>query len=308
MSLSPELRKRLSELVKSDRILLFMKGNRLSPQCGFSATVVQILDSLVPNYTTVDVLEDPDIRAGIKDFSEWPTIPQLYIDGEFVGGCDIVREMHLGGELHQVLGLPRPEHRSPHISITDEAAQILRHAMLEQEDQHLHIAIDARFRNSLSLGPKEGDELEVEANGITMLIDRDSAARADGITLHVLETEQGPQLALSNPLAPTGVKQMSVQELKRLLDKSEPLELVDVRTPEERAKAHIEGSQRLDEETTVRLESLGKDTLLVFHCQHGGRSQAAAEHFAQRGFTNVYSLSEGIDAWSKEIDPSVPRY
>jgi len=96
-------RSRLDGLVKDHRVLLFMKGNRQRPQCGFSATVVQILDSLLPDYRTVNVLEDPEIREGIKEYSAWPTIPQLYVGGEFQGGCDIIREMYESGELQQKL-------------------------------------------------------------------------------------------------------------------------------------------------------------------------------------------------------------
>ena len=103
MNLDPATRQRIDELVKKNRVLLFMKGERGYPQCGFSATVVQILDSLIPDYLTVDVLRDPAIRDGIKAYSQWPTIPQLYIDGEFQGGCDIVREMYASGELQEKL-------------------------------------------------------------------------------------------------------------------------------------------------------------------------------------------------------------
>ena len=93
----------IDELVKSHKVLLFMKGNRQVPQCGFSATVVQMLDQLLPEYATVDVLQHPEIRAGIKEYSSWPTVPQLYVDGEFQGGCDIVREMYENGELQKLL-------------------------------------------------------------------------------------------------------------------------------------------------------------------------------------------------------------
>ena len=96
-------RARIDGLVKGNEVLLFMKGNRQRPQCGFSATVVQILDSLLPEYRTVDVLADPEIREGIKEYSSWPTIPQLYVSGEFQGGCDIVTEMYQSGELQQKL-------------------------------------------------------------------------------------------------------------------------------------------------------------------------------------------------------------
>ena len=96
-------RQRIQTLVDSDSVVLFMKGERRSPQCGFSAQLVQILDSMVPEYTTHDVLSDPEVRQGIKEFSNWPTIPQLYVRGEFLGGCDIVTEMYRAGELQTAL-------------------------------------------------------------------------------------------------------------------------------------------------------------------------------------------------------------
>ena len=103
MSLSEATRSKIESLIASDRVVLFMKGERTFPQCGFSARVVQILDSLLPNYTTVDVLRAPDIRDGIKEYASWPTIPQLYVDGEFLGGCDIVTELFQTGELKRKL-------------------------------------------------------------------------------------------------------------------------------------------------------------------------------------------------------------
>jgi monothiol glutaredoxin len=103
MSLSEATRSKLTSLIGSDRVVLFMKGDRARPQCGFSARVVQILDTLLPKYTTVDVLRAPDVREGIKEYSSWPTIPQLYVDGEFLGGCDIVTELYTTGELKQKL-------------------------------------------------------------------------------------------------------------------------------------------------------------------------------------------------------------
>jgi len=103
VSLDDATRERIQSLVDGDRVVLFMKGDRSFPQCGFSARVVQILDALLPTYATVDVLQDPEIRQGIKDFSQWPTIPQLYVGGEFLGGCDIVVEMAQEGELEPKL-------------------------------------------------------------------------------------------------------------------------------------------------------------------------------------------------------------
>jgi monothiol glutaredoxin len=96
---------RVEEIVKANPVVLFMKGTALFPQCGFSSRAVAILDRLGVPFETVDVLQDPDIRQGIKDFSEWPTVPQLYVKGEFVGGSDIMMEMFESGELQQLLGV-----------------------------------------------------------------------------------------------------------------------------------------------------------------------------------------------------------
>jgi monothiol glutaredoxin len=98
------VRKAIQDTIEKNRVVLFMKGTRQFPQCGFSGSVVQLLNQLGVEYQTVNVLADPTIRQGIKDFSNWPTIPQLYVDGKFVGGSDIVREMHANGELESLLG------------------------------------------------------------------------------------------------------------------------------------------------------------------------------------------------------------
>jgi monothiol glutaredoxin len=94
---------RIDEIVGKNDVVLFMKGTALFPQCGFSSRAVAILDHLGVGFETVDVLQDPEIRQGIKDYSDWPTVPQLYVKGEFVGGSDIMMEMYEAGELQQLL-------------------------------------------------------------------------------------------------------------------------------------------------------------------------------------------------------------
>ena len=96
---------RIEALVASSPIVVFMKGNKLMPQCGFSNNVVQILNALAVPFETFDVLSDMEIRQGIKDFSEWPTIPQVYVNGEFIGGSDILIEMYNSGELREKLSV-----------------------------------------------------------------------------------------------------------------------------------------------------------------------------------------------------------
>jgi monothiol glutaredoxin len=94
---------RIRQEIGQNDIVLYMKGSPVFPQCGFSAAVVQVLSELGVKFKGVDVLTDPSLRQGIKEFSQWPTIPQLYVKGEFVGGCDIIREMYGSGELQQLL-------------------------------------------------------------------------------------------------------------------------------------------------------------------------------------------------------------
>jgi monothiol glutaredoxin len=98
-----DVRDRIEATVKKDDIVLFMKGTPLFPQCGFSSRAIAILDHLGVKYETVDVLQDPEIRQGIKEYSDWPTVPQLYVKGEFLGGSDIMMEMFEAGELQQLL-------------------------------------------------------------------------------------------------------------------------------------------------------------------------------------------------------------
>lgn len=103
--MTPELKARIDELVVSNKILIFMKGSKLMPQCGFSNNAVQIFNSLGVPYETFDILEDYEMRQGIKEYSNWPTIPQVYIDGEFIGGSDILIDLHQKGELQQLVAV-----------------------------------------------------------------------------------------------------------------------------------------------------------------------------------------------------------
>lgn len=100
--MTPEVKAKIDGLVSKNKIFVFMKGSKLMPQCGFSNNVVQILNSLGVPYETFDVLADNDIRQGIKEYSNWPTIPQIYINGEFVGGSDVAIELYQNGELQQM--------------------------------------------------------------------------------------------------------------------------------------------------------------------------------------------------------------
>ena len=98
-----EIDARIQSTIDENKIVIFMKGSPSFPMCGFSAATIEVFNAMDVPYETVDVLQDPELREGIKVFSRWPTIPQVYVNGKFLGGCDIVREMHAGGELRPVL-------------------------------------------------------------------------------------------------------------------------------------------------------------------------------------------------------------
>jgi len=309
MTLDPETRKKIEQLVASDSVVLFMKGSRSFPQCGFSASVVNILNTLIPKYTTVNILSDVDVRTGMKEFSDWPTFPQLFIKGEFVGGADIVRQMHEAGELEKKLGGLVAAPKAPSLTVSPRAAQELSAALKEgTPGDVIHLTITPAWEHQLDLGAKEASHVTIESNGVTVQLDRASAGRAEGVVIDYIEASDGAGFKIDNPNRPATVKEIAPKELKALLDGGKVTHFYDVRTDKERQVAKIAGAVHLDDAVMAQIEELPKDTPIAFHCHHGGRSRGAAEHFLKLGFRNVYNMAGGIEAWSKDVDPSVPRY
>lgn len=305
--LSDALKKQFDDLVTKHRVVLFMKGNKHFPQCGFSAQVVGILKELGTPFETVNVLSDPAVRDGIKEYSSWPTIPQLYVGGEFLGGCDIVKELHASGELQQKLGVEVKPVAPPKVTIDDAAAKAIREAD-EGNGEHLRVEVSPAFAYELYFGPKQGSDLVVTTSGVTLLFDRESAKRADGMRITWVTTPDGGAFRIENPNEPARVKPLSAPELKSWMDQGKAFELFDVRGEDERRVAKIDRARALDAEGEKHLVGLPKDTTLVFQCHHGMRSRAAAERFVREGFTSVYNLEGGIEAWSTKVDAKVPRY
>ena len=152
MSLDPALRSRIESLLQSNRVVLFMKGQPTMPQCGFSAKAVGALSALGVDYAHVNVLADQEIREGIKVYGDWPTIPQLYIDGELVGGSDIIEQMTNSGELATLLGLEAPDRTPPAITITPAAAEMLQNAVADAgPGAALALSINAQFQPNFQL-------------------------------------------------------------------------------------------------------------------------------------------------------------
>lgn len=308
MALDTDTRDLISSLVQGNRVVLFMKGNPAQPQCGFSAKTVAALGMLVPDYLAVDVLKHPEIREGIKEFGNWPTIPQLYLDGELVGGSDIVVQMFESGELAQALGMDEPDTEPPTIGIEPEVAEIMSGALQGHPGTVIHLKIDAGWEHSLSLAPPKPSSVDMEVDGVRLQLDRWSAARADGLHISVRESLQGQGFTFQNPNAPPPVMTLSARDLRAALDSDPGIQLFDVRTDEERARARLGDAAQWDEAAMRAIDELPKDTPLFFFCHKGGRSRSVAERYRRRGYTSVHNLEGGIDAWSRDVDPQVPRY
>jgi monothiol glutaredoxin len=305
--MDPQVKAQLEKAISENEILLFMKGTRQAPSCGFSARTVEVLEALTTTFATIDVLSHPEVRDAIKEFSSWPTIPQLYVRGKFVGGADIVGEMYESGELQGVLGVAQADAAPPQVSLTETAAEAFR-GFLAESDEVILLEIDREFQPALSIGPQPATAVIVEAAGLKIAMDRLSATRADGINIDYIETPDGAAFKVNNPNEPPKVRALSVQALKDRLERKESLRLIDVRRPDEWETARIEGAELLDADLMEQLRELPRDAVLVFQCHHGHRSARAAEQMVELGFREVYNLTGGIDAWSQHVDPAVPRY
>lgn len=308
MSLDSALRTRIETLLQSNRVVLFMKGSPTTPQCGFSAKASGVLNALLPEgYAHVDVLSDAEIREGIKQYGDWPTIPQLYIDGQLVGGSDIVLQMAANGELHSVLGLPSPDRSPPTLNITPAAAQMLREAVANAGDGYaVQLEVDPRHNVRLQLAPVDADAVAVEVEGVRVQTDWINARRADGVSIDWVDDERGRGLAITHPSAPPAVRNIDPEQAQARVRAGE-LRLIDVRPPEERVLAAVGVAFDTFDHGVEALEDLPRTTPLAFLCHHGGRSAQAAEHFRGLGFREVYNVVGGIDAWAG-VDPSVPKY
>ncbi len=297
MSLAPAVREKIEAQIASHRVVLYMKGTPQMPQCGFSAKTAGMLDQVLSgDYASYNVFDDESVREGIKVFGDWPTIPQLYVDGELVGGCDIITEMFNAGELHEMFGLDKPDRSPPEITITDKAVEKIREFLAAYPGNYLHFSIDAGWDAQFQVGPKEGSEIESESNGITVLMDLSSAQRARGATVDWVETVQGEGLKLDLPGAPAPVRQMTPAELQQRINSGERIMVVDVRNEADRAEKPLEFARHLDADLMAELKDGDPQLPLVFVCHVGQTSQQYAEHYRKQGYAQVYNLEGGAEA------------
>lgn len=307
MSLDPALRQRIDTLLSGNRIVLFMKGQPQAPQCGFSSKATGLLGELGVDYAHVDVLSDPEIREGIKLYGQWPTIPQLYIDGDLVGGSDIIEQMYASGELQSALGLPPPDRTPPQVHLSASAVQMLRKAIDDAGGEVVvEFDIDPAYRTRLQLAQPNGSAIATVVEGIPLQFSLTGARRADGLRIDFADDEHGRGLIIDNPNAPKPVRQISPAEAAERIAAG-TLTLVDVRPADERAQAELSLPFLTLDKGIEAIRDLPPEQPLAFLCHHGGRSQQAAEHFRQLGHREVYNVEGGIDAWA-DFDSGVARY
>jgi len=296
--MNEQTKQQIESLVNDHTCVLFMKGTPQHPQCGFSSNTSKILkDLLNDEYSYCNVLEDQNIREGIKEFGNWPTIPQLYINGELVGGNDIVTEMYNTGELQSLLGLPLPDRNTPKILISDKARENILSGVENIGSNVLMLSIDGQYNTRFSIEEPKGYEVVADVEGINLYMDIGSAKRAEGIEIDWVEDLQGAGLVIKNPNAPEEVKQISKEELAQGIENGHYTHIYDVRSDMQFSQQSITGSKRLDKENMQLIEELAKDTPLVFVCAVGNSSQGACDFYRKKGFTDVSNLVGGVSVW-----------
>lgn len=196
----------------------------------------------------------------------------------------------------------------PKVTITDVALPVIRDTQRQAEpDDVLRLTISAAFESDLFFDRRQPDDIVVDANGITLVMDPRTATRANGLSIDYIESVAGAGFKLDNPNKTTPIDGIRPADVRRMLKKREKFVLVDVRSASERALATVEAAHLLDAAYEAELDAMPKKTKLIFMSHHSNRARSAAQRFRERGFSDVRYVVGGIDAWST-MDPSVPRY
>ncbi len=195
----------------------------------------------------------------------------------------------------------------PTITISDKAAEALRNA-IDESGEVVHLTISPSFEHALEIGPAISGNPLTQISGVAISLDPESSLQAEGIHIDFVEHPGSSGFRIDNPNAPAKITEVAAPDLKELLESGVIELLVDVRTTWEREIAKLSSSLLLDEQASATIAGLDRATPIAFYCHHGIRSRAAASHFLSLGFTKLYNLDGGIEAWSQLVDASIPRY
>ncbi len=278
----------VDDAIASDDVVVFMKGTREAPHCGFSAQMVEILNHLLPNYSTFDVRDDVELRRVVKERSGWPTFPQLYVRGEFIGGSDIVKELFVSGDLAGRLGVAPAELPSPELHFSQRALeQLVRLAA----GQPVRIELDARGDSHLSVSQRQSSDIELSVGDIVVVMDVLTATRADGLRVDYLP-EPGGFIVSHAKVTP-----ITAARFTEMLAMQEPLLVVDCRTLAEYSTGSVPGAEHLNQALLEHLAGANEERTVVFVCRNGSRSSNVAEHFAVLNGTPARYLEGGLERW-----------
>ncbi len=310
MLLNIKIKEKIINYINREKIALFIKGTPQEPQCGFSAKIIEILDFFVSDYVSINVLEDEQVRNGIKEYSNWPTIPQLYVDQKFIGGSDVVSQMYDNGELLELFNIKKiSKNFIFNIKITNDAKnKFINFLQNNNKISYFRLTINAKFEHKLSISILKQNDVISKNNDISLILDPVSATRVNNIIIDYKQIGFKEGFKIINPNKPPKIKQINALELKRKIDNKDKLMVFDVRTKEEWDIVHIKNTYFFRDFSSEQKNKLNKHKMIVFLCHHGMRSQRIAESFRMNGFTNVYNLIGGIDEWSRNIDTTLVRY
>ncbi len=206
------------------------------------------------------------------------------------------------------MGLPKAS-EAPSTNITESARATLLKAKEDcEEGEYIRLSISANFEHGLTFDQKNDSDFVIQHGEVSAIIDPYSATRAKDLLIDYVQENLDAGFVFSNPNEPPKVNELSVEELRFLRDQGRDPLLIDVRPKTEGETARISFAKSLGDLSEDEINNLKKDHMIVFHCHHGQRSRQAAESFRLKGFSNLYNLTGGIDAWSKQIDSSVPVY
>ncbi|MBW2457659.1 MAG: Grx4 family monothiol glutaredoxin [Deltaproteobacteria bacterium] len=306
-----ELEDQIADLISHHQVVLFMKGTAETPRCGHSARAVEVLERCGVEFEAVDVLADPAMGDGIKTYSKWPTLPQAYIDGEFVGGSDILARRYDQGDLQKQLGAEPEEDPPPTIelTVTYTAQEVLAGGLEQAGEGVARFTVSPSFHYDLTLGTQAESDVVVRCGKVDLHVPRHAASRAHGTTIDFVSGPDGEGFRIKNPNEPPRPQPVMPAELQRWLDGERQVHLYDVRNAAERAQATIAQAEVMGPGGDLAaVAGLPTDTTIVLFCHHGLHSGSTAARLCREGYTEVHVLTGGIDAWAAEIDRSVPRY
>ncbi len=279
--------------ISSDDVVVFMKGTREAPSCGFSAQIVEVLNHLLPNYSTFDVRNDPLLRQAVKSRSGWPTFPQLYIRGEFVGGSDIAKELFVTGELAARLGLARTELPDPELRVSRPALDALERLAAGEP---IRLELDAQGDANLSVSTKQPSDIEIPVERVRFVLDVLTASRVDGLRIDYVSEPGGFVLT-----RPTTVGLSAPQVAEMLASEQNAPLLVDCRTLAEFRQATLPKAEHLTRDLLHSLSTGAEGRRVVFFCRNGNRAQNVAEHFSIMWAKPALYLKGGLEGWIAPI-------